>query len=74
MQPGYQGFLSTGNIPPGRKRNQFFSSSLGEKEKDKIKVCLKMIAFGMGNTLLTFVNKHYEWQTAGSKLIASRVT
>jgi hypothetical protein len=35
----------------------FFSSLLGEKEKDKIKMRLKMIAFGMGNTLLTFVNK-----------------
>jgi hypothetical protein len=33
----------------------FFSSSFGEKEKATIKVCLKMIAFGMGNTLLTFV-------------------
>jgi hypothetical protein len=33
---------------------------LGEKEKKKIKVCPKMITFGMGNTLLTFVDKYYE--------------
>jgi hypothetical protein len=39
----------------------FFSSSLGEKEKEKIKVCLKMIAFRMGNTLLTFVDQYYEY-------------
>jgi hypothetical protein len=37
----------------------FFSSSFGEKEKETIKVYLKMIAFGMGNPLLTFVEKYY---------------
>jgi hypothetical protein len=39
----------------------FFSSLLGGKQKATIKVCLKMIEFGMGNTLLTFVNKYYEY-------------
>jgi hypothetical protein len=39
----------------------FFARSLGEKEKAKIKECLKMVAFGMGNTLLTFVDKYYEY-------------
>jgi hypothetical protein len=34
---------------------------LGKKQKTKIKVCLKMIAFGMGNTLLTLVNKYYKY-------------
>jgi hypothetical protein len=38
-----------------------FFSLLREKEKKKIKVCLKMIAFGMGNTLLTFVDKYYKY-------------
>jgi hypothetical protein len=37
---------------------EFFSSLLGEKEKQKSKVRLGMIAFGMGNTLLTFVDKY----------------
>jgi hypothetical protein len=41
----------------------FFSSSLGEKQKAMIKVCFEMIAFGMGNTFLTFVNKHYEYNS-----------
>jgi hypothetical protein len=40
---------------------EFFSCSLEEKEKETIKVCLEMIAFGMGNTLLTFVDKYYEY-------------
>jgi hypothetical protein len=34
---------------------------LGEKQKAKIRVCLEMIAFGMGNTLLTFIDKYYEY-------------
>jgi hypothetical protein len=38
---------------------EFFSRTMGEKDKATIKECLKMIAFGMGNTLLTFVNKYY---------------
>jgi hypothetical protein len=37
---------------------EYFSKSLEENEKKKIKDCLKMIAFGMGNTLLTFVDKY----------------
>jgi hypothetical protein len=41
---------------------KFFSCLLGEKQKAKIKVCLVMIAFGMGNhTLLTFVDKYYQY-------------
>jgi hypothetical protein len=38
---------------------EFSSHSLGEKEKAKIKVCLKKIEFGMGNTWLTFGDKKY---------------
>jgi hypothetical protein len=40
---------------------EFFSRLLGEKQKAKIKACLKMIAFGMGNTLLIFIDKYYEY-------------
>jgi hypothetical protein len=40
---------------------KFFSHLLGEKQKAKIKVCLKIIVFGMGNTLLMFVDKYYEY-------------
>jgi hypothetical protein len=40
---------------------EFVSHSLGEKQKVKIKVCLKMKAFGMGNTLLMFINKCYKY-------------
>jgi hypothetical protein len=41
----------------------FFSRSLGEKEKAKIRDCLKMVAFWMGNTLLSFVDKYYEYDS-----------
>jgi hypothetical protein len=36
----------------------FFSRSLGEKEKVMIKESHKMVAFGMGNTWLTFFNEY----------------
>ena len=36
-----------------------------EKEKAKIKECFKMIALGMGNTLLTFIDKEREIQDKG---------
>ena len=39
----------------------FYSRTLGEEERATIDECLKMIAFGMGNTLLTFVDKYYEY-------------
>jgi hypothetical protein len=40
---------------------EFFSRTMGEKDKATINECLKMIAFGMGNTLLTFVDKYYAY-------------
>jgi hypothetical protein len=42
---------------------EFFSRPLGEKEKATIIECLKMIAFGIENTLLTFVDKYYEYDS-----------
>jgi hypothetical protein len=38
----------------------FLPCSLGEKQKANIKECLKMIAFGVGTTLLTFIDKYYK--------------
>ena len=43
-----------------REAVNFFARDFPEEEKKKIKNCLEMIKFGMGNTLLTFVDKHYE--------------
>ena len=32
-----------------------------KEEKETIEACLKMIQFGMSNTLLTFGDKYYEY-------------
>ena len=40
----------------------YFGNILSLEDKEKIDVCLDMvIKFGMGNTLLTFINKYYEY-------------
>ena len=39
----------------------FFVKDLDSISKRKLGVCLNMIRFGMGNTLLTFVDKYYEY-------------
>ena len=39
----------------------FFVKDLDSILKRKLGVCLDMIRFGMGNTLLTFVDKYYEY-------------
>ena len=39
----------------------FFAKDLDSILKQKLGVCLDMIRFGMGNTLLTFVDKYYEY-------------
>ena len=43
-----------------RKAIDFFSKDLNDEQKIIIKDCLKMIGFGMGNTLITFKNKYYD--------------
>jgi hypothetical protein len=50
-----------------------FSRSLGE-EKAKIKECLKIVAFGMGNTLLTFVNKYYGYDNGKREIQDKELT
>ena len=39
----------------------FFPKDLDSISKRKLGVCLDMIRFGMGDTLLTFVDKYYEY-------------
>ena len=53
-----------------KKAIKFYAKNLKKRDKDIIKQCLEMIKFGMGNTLLTFVDKYYEY--AGSKSIDER--
>ena len=39
----------------------FFSKGVSKEEKVKIKHCLDMIKFGMSSTLITFIDKYYEY-------------
>jgi GIY-YIG catalytic domain len=44
-----------------KKAVHFFSENLQEDDQIKIEECLDMIKFGMSSTLLTFVDKYYEY-------------
>ena len=39
----------------------YFAQVLGLEDKEKIDTCLEMDKFGMGNTLLTFIDKYCEY-------------
>ena len=40
----------------------FFATTLSNEDKDTIAKCLKLIKFGMSNTLLTFQGRYYEYR------------
>ena len=44
-----------------RRAVSYFAKSLSKSDKRTISVCLDLIKFGMNNTLLTFVDKYYEY-------------
>ena len=44
-----------------KKAVRYFLKDLSKEEKKKIEKCLEMIGFGMKNTLLTFIDKYYEY-------------
>jgi hypothetical protein len=44
-----------------KKAVYFFSKNLSEEDQMKIEECLDMIKFGMSSTLLTIVDKYYEY-------------
>jgi hypothetical protein len=44
-----------------RKAVNFFARNLNAETQGQIDTCDEMIKFSMGNTLLTFVNKYYEY-------------
>ena len=49
---------------------QYYANEMDLETKAKIDICLEMIKFGMGNTLLTFMDKYYEY--GGDKNIENR--
>jgi hypothetical protein len=44
-----------------KKAITYFAKNLSAETQGRIETCLEMIKFGMGNTLLTFVNKYYKY-------------
>jgi hypothetical protein len=44
-----------------KKAIRYFAKYLNVEIQGQIETCLKMIKFGMGNTLLIFVDKYYEY-------------
>ena len=44
-----------------KKAVNFYAKSLKKEERTQIKECLKMIKFGMGNTLISFKDELYEY-------------
>ena len=56
-----------------KKAIYYFSKDLSEENIIKIEDCLDMIKFGMGHTLLTFVDKYYEYDGGTVKTLKRRV-
>ena len=50
--------------------NQILCQKLNKDDKNTIKECLEMIKFGIGNTLITFIGRYYEY--GGSESINDR--
>ena len=48
-----------------KKAIQFYTKDLPKLELIKIKLCLKLIGFGMGSTLLNFQDKYYQYGDEG---------
>ena len=44
-----------------KKAVKHFGKSLSKDSKEKINKCLEMISFGMSNTLVSFIDKWYEY-------------
>ena len=51
------------NFDMVKKAVDHFSKALPTKDKETIEKCLEMIEFGMSNTLITFLEKHYQYGT-----------
>ena len=52
-------------FPLVKKAISYFTRSLPKNQQSNVKLCLKLIAFGMSSTLLTFEDKYYEYGEKG---------
>ena len=44
-----------------QKAVQFFSKDSSKRDKEKINTCLELIGIGMKHTLVSFIDKYYEY-------------
>ena len=54
-------------FPLVKKAISYFTRNLPKSQQSNVKLCLKLIAFGMSSTLLTFEDKYYEYGEKGIK-------
>ena len=52
-------------FPIVKKAISYFTRNLPKIQKSNVKFCLKLIAFGVSSTLLTFEYKYYEYGYKG---------
>ena len=52
-------------FPLVKKAISYFTRNLSKSQQSSVKLCLKLIAFGMSSTLLTFEEKYYEYGEKG---------
>ena len=48
-----------------KKATSYFTRNLPKSQKSTVNLCLKLIAFGMTSTLLTFEEKYFEYGEKG---------
>ena len=56
-------------FPLVKKEISYFTRSLQKNQQSNVKLCLKLIKFGMSSTVLTFEDKYYEY---GEKSIKTK--
>ena len=54
-------------IPLVKKVISYFTRNLPKIQQSNVKLCLKLIAFGVSSILLTFEDKYYEYSEKGIK-------
>ena len=54
-------------FPLVKKSISYFTRNLPKSKTSTVKLCLKLIAFGMSSTVLTFEEKYFEYGEKGIK-------
>ena len=50
-----------------KKEISYFTKNLPKSHKYTVKLCLKLVAFGMSSTLLIFEEKYFEYREKGTE-------